>query len=86
MYKLRWEEFDKIYRKNKNLINFVNTTKSFFQLEEINSHIFVEKWMIYANKIVAEYLVSCSSSLSNIILRVHQNKNLLLAFDSLTWE
>ena len=34
--------------------------------------------MIYANKIVAEYLVSCSSSLSNIILRVHQNKNLLL--------
>ena len=70
-----YEEFDKIYRKNKNLIHFVNTTKSFFQLEEINSHIFVEKWMIYANKIVAEYLVS--SSLSNIILRVHHNKNLL---------
>ena len=73
-----YEEFDKIYRKNKNLINFVNTTKSFFQLEEINSHIFVEKWMIYANKIVAEYLVSMSSSLSNIILRVHHNKNVLL--------
>ena len=72
-----YEEFDKIYRKNKNLIHFVNSTKSFFQLEEINSHIFVEKWMIYANKIVAEYLVSCSSSLSNIILRVHHNKNLL---------
>ena len=70
-----YEEFDKIYRKNKTLINFVNTPKLFFQLEEINSHIFVEKWMIYANKIVAEYLVS--SSLSNIILRVHHNKNLL---------
>jgi exoribonuclease R len=73
-----YEEFDKIYRKNKNLIDFVNTTKSFFQLEEINSHIFVEKWMIYANKIVAEYLVSCSSSLSNVVLRVHHNKNLLI--------
>ena len=46
-------------------------------MEEINSHIFVEKWMIYANKIVSEYLVSCSSSLSNVILRVHHNKNAL---------
>jgi len=75
-----YEEFDKIYRNNKNLIHFVNTTKSFFQLEEINSHIFVEKWMIYANKIIAEDLISSSNSsgLSNIILRVHHNKNVLL--------
>ena len=71
-----YEEFDKIYINNEKLIKFLNTTKSFFELNEIDSHIFVEKWMIYANKIVAEYLVS--SSLNNIILRVHHNKNLLL--------
>jgi exoribonuclease R len=75
-----YEEFDKIYRNNENLVNFINTSKLFFQLNEINSHIFVEKWMIYANKIVAESLVSSFNSgvLSNIILRVHHNKNVSL--------
>jgi exoribonuclease R len=75
-----YDEFDNIYQKNNNINNFVNFTKLFFEVPEIDSHLLVEKWMIYANKIVAKYLIS--SSLKNIIVRVHQNKKKFICLEN----
>ena len=66
-----YDEFDKVYHKDRNLCNFVNFTKKFFKLEFIDSHKLVENWMILANKKVAEYLIE--KKLKNVILRVHNS-------------
>ena len=71
-----YDEFDKVYHKDTNLCNFVNFTKKFFKLEFIDSHKLVENWMILANKKVAEYLIG--KNLKNVILRVHNNSDILI--------
>jgi len=68
-----YDTFDKIYVKDKNLIHFVECTKSFFHLDIIDSHKLVEVWMIYTNKCIAKHLIE--NNYSNIILRTHQIKN-----------
>ena len=70
-----YEEFDKIYYKDKNLNHFVNFTKKFFELSIIDSHKLVENWMIYSNKFVARYLIE--KNLKNVILRVHNSNNII---------
>ena len=66
-----YNEFDNIYKNNKNLVDFVDFSKDFFDLSAVDSHILVEKWMIYANKTIATYLINMN--LSNVILRVHND-------------
>jgi exoribonuclease R len=65
-----YDEFDKILKKNEKFYEFINLSKIFFNIEEINSHKLVEFWMIYTNKFIAKYLIN--NNFSNIILRSHQ--------------
>lgn len=71
-----YDQFDKIFIKNKNLESFVNFSKIFFNDNFIDSHKLVEYWMINANKIIAQYLID--KKLSNLILRVHKNNDIQL--------
>lgn len=66
-----YDNFDKIYKKNKNLKDFMDISKIFFRQEQIDSHLLVEKWMIFTNKIIAEHLIKIN--LTNCIIRVHKN-------------
>lgn len=66
-----YDNFDKIYKKNRNLKDFMDLSKSFFREEEIDSHLLVEKWMIFTNKIIAEHLIKMN--FQNCIIRVHKN-------------
>lgn len=66
-----YDTFDKIYLKNKNLRKMMDVTRDFFNLKDINSHILVENWMIYTNKIIAKHLINMN--ISNTIVRVHNN-------------
>ena len=63
-----YDTFDKIYRKKLNLNSFVQFSKNFFKCDEyFDSHILVEKWMIFANKFIAKYLID--KNISNLIIR-----------------
>lgn len=68
-----YDTFDKIFKKDEKLLNFMNCTKEFFNLEFIDSHKLVEYWMIYTNKFIASYLIN--NNYSNIILRSHHLNN-----------
>jgi exoribonuclease R len=68
-----YDTFDKIFKKDEKLLNFMNSTKEFFNLEFIDSHKLVEYWMIYTNKFIASYLIN--NNYSNIILRSHHLNN-----------
>ena len=65
-----YEEFDSL--KSKKFVNFIEFTKKFFKLDNIDSHKLVEVWMIYTNKMIAQDLIN--KNISNIILRVHNSK------------
>ena len=65
-----YEEFDKIFKYDDNLVKFMNFTKDFFKIEYIDSHKLVEYWMIYTNKKIASYLID--KNLKNLIIRVHK--------------
>jgi exoribonuclease R len=65
-----YDTFDKVFKKNKKLIDFMNLTKIFFKVDSIDSHKLVEYWMIYTNKFIAKYLIN--NNYSNIILRSHK--------------
>ena len=67
-----YDNFDKIYKKNNNLMEFFNYSKLFFNRsfdDEYDSHKLVEDWMIYSNKTVANYLIENNNN--NLILRSH---------------
>ena len=69
-----YDTFDKIYKKNVNLNSFVQFSKTFFKCDEyFNSHILVEKWMIFANKFIAKYLID--KNISNLIVRKNELSN-----------
>jgi exoribonuclease R len=69
-----YDTFDKNYYKDTNLMEFMNLTKKFFDIDIIDSHKLVEYWMIYTNKFIAKYLID--NNYSGIILRSHQiNEN-----------
>jgi len=70
-----YDNFDKIYKNNNNLNDFVNFSKHFFKDIKIDSHKLVENWMIYTNKEIANYLINMN--LSNIILRKHDYSNII---------
>ena len=65
-----YDTFDKVFKKNKKLVDFMNLTKNFFKVDSIDSHKLVEYWMIYTNKFIAKYLIN--NNYSNIILRSHK--------------
>lgn len=66
-----YDEFDKKYKKNDNLINIIDITKKIFDLEDIDSHLFVEKWMIYYNKKIIEHFKS-EFLIENLVIRSHK--------------
>jgi ribonuclease R len=69
-----YDTFDKIYKKNINLNSFVQFSKAFFKCTEyFDSHILVEKWMIFANKFIAKYLIN--KNISNLIVRKNELSN-----------
>jgi exoribonuclease R len=69
-----YNSFDKIYKKNNNLNSFVQFSKNFFNEDEgFDSHILVEKWMIFANKYIAKYLID--KNISNLIVRKNDISN-----------
>ena len=98
-----YDNFDKIYKYNKNLNDFVTFSNQFFkngllrlaspesnpgdvrlrlphmveilELASPDSHKLVENWMVYTNKIIAQYLIDNNSS--NLILRKHDAKDLI---------
>ena len=79
-----YDTFDKIWNKNKNLSDFMDISKIFFNdfssitsFDSFDSHKLVENWMIYTNKIVAKYLID--KKIDNVILRVH-NESLNVDF------
>ena len=59
---------------NFNLIDFFQFSKSFFHCDEsFDSHILVEKWMIFGNKYVAQYLID--KNITNLIVRKNENSD-----------
>lgn len=69
-----YDTFDKICKKNNNLNSFVQFSKTFFKCNEyFDSHILVEKWMIFANKYIAKYLID--KNISNLIVRKNELSN-----------
>ena len=69
-----YDEFDKVYKKSNNLVKIINLTKVFFNLHEIDSHIFVEKWMIYYNMKIIDYFKN-KNLLNNLIIRSHKKRD-----------
>jgi exoribonuclease R len=53
--------------------DFLQISKDFFKIDKIDSHILVEKWMIFTNKFIAKYLIE--NNYSNIIVRTHRSQN-----------
>jgi len=69
-----YDTFDKIWKKNNNLNSFVQFSKTFFNCDKyFDSHILVEKWMIFANKYIAKYLID--KNISNLIVRKNELSN-----------
>ncbi len=71
-----YEEFDLLLRKKekklnnveKNNVEFFNFTKKIFNMDDtMDSHLFVEKWMIYTNHNIAKYLIK--HNVKNVIIR-----------------
>ena len=71
-----YEEFDLLLRKKekklnnveKNNVDFFNFTKKIFNMDDtMDSHLFVEKWMIYTNHNIAKYLIK--HNVKNVIIR-----------------
>jgi exoribonuclease R len=74
-----YDEFDLLLKKKQKLLNnveknnveFFNFTKQLFNMNDsMDSHLFVEKWMIYTNNNVAKYLIK--HNVKNVIIRTQQ--------------
>ena len=74
-----YDEFDLLLRKKqkllnnveKNILEFFNFTKTLFNMNDsMDSHLFVEKWMIYTNHNVAKYLIK--HNVKNVIIRTQK--------------
>ena len=79
-----YDEFDLLLRKKqkllnnvqKNIVEFFNFTKILFNMSEgMDSHLFVEKWMIYTNNNVAKYLIK--HNVKNVIIRTQQSPKIV---------
>lgn len=79
-----YEEFDLLLRKKekklnnfeKNNVEFFNFTKKIFNMyDTMDSHLFVEKWMIYTNHNIAKYLIK--HNVKNVIIRTQQSPKIV---------
>ena len=77
-----YDEFDQKYVKNQNLVEFMKFSERFFNMQ-LNSHILVEKWMIYTNKKIASILINHEPRLENIILRSHIEKEDIINYENI---
>ena len=79
-----YEEFDLLLKKKQKLLNnveknnveFFNFTKLLFNMNDsMDSHLFVEKWMVYTNHNVAKYLIK--HNVKNVIIRTQQSPKII---------
>jgi len=79
-----YDEFDLLLKKKqkilnnveKNNVDFFNFTKILFNMDDsIDSHLFVEKWMIYTNNNVAKYLIK--HHVKNVIIRTQKSPKIV---------
>ena len=79
-----YEEFDLLLGKKqkmlnnfqKNNVDFFNFTKILFNMSDsMDSHLFVEKWMIYTNNNVAKYLIK--HNVKNVIIRTQKSPKIV---------
>ena len=79
-----YEEFDLLLEKNQKMLNnlqknnveFFNFTKTLFNMSDsMDSHLFVEKWMIYTNNNVAKYLIK--HNVKNVIIRTQKSPKIV---------
>ena len=79
-----YEDFDLLLKKKQKLLNnveknnveFFNFTKILFNMNEsMDSHLFVEKWMIYTNNNVAKYLIK--HNVKNVIIRTQKSPKII---------
>ncbi len=71
----RYEDVDEMIEKefkkgDKELKKMYNKTKEIFNMKELDSHKYVELWMIKTNEMIAKYLVNNLEDPSRTILRV----------------
>jgi ribonuclease R len=79
-----YEEFDLLLGKKQKMLNnvqknnveFFNFTKILFNMSDsMDSHLFVEKWMIYTNNSVAKYLIK--HNVKNVIIRTQKSPKIV---------
>jgi ribonuclease R len=79
-----YEEFDLLLKKKQKILNnveknnveFFNFTKILFNMNDsMDSHLFVEKWMIYTNNNVAKYLIK--HNVKNVIIRTQKSPKII---------
>jgi ribonuclease R len=60
----------------KNIVDFFNFTKILFNMSDsMDSHLFVEKWMVYTNHNVAKYLIK--HNVKNVIIRTQKSPEIV---------
>jgi ribonuclease R len=82
-----YENFDLMLTKKskllnnveRNIIEFFNISKTIFNLDSMDSHLFVEKWMIKSNHTIAKYLIK--HNLKNVIIRTQKTPILCSNFN-----
>jgi ribonuclease R len=82
-----YENFDLMLTKKskllnnveRNIIEFFNISKTIFNLDTMDSHLFVEKWMIKSNHTIAKYLIK--HNLKNVIIRTQKTPILCSNFN-----
>ena len=66
-----YDSFDEKHFNAERFKDWVNLSETYFKTK-LDSHTIVEKWMVYANKFIANYLIE--NNYENIILRVFDEK------------
>jgi exosome complex exonuclease DIS3/RRP44 len=62
-----YDEFDLKLKKDKSMKLFVEDSKIYFEINNLDSHKLVENWMIFTNKFIANYLINKGNQ--NVIIR-----------------
>lgn len=73
-----YDSFDEKHFHSDRFKNWVKLSETYFNTK-LDSHTIVEKWMIYANKFIANHLIE--NNHENIILRVFEEKESVFSSD-----
>jgi len=73
-----YDNFDEKHFHSDRFKNWVKLSETYFQ-QKLDSHTIVEKWMVCANKLIANHLIE--NNYKNIILRVFEEKESAFSSD-----